>query len=489
MEPTSAPRPPRDQGDAPAQPAQDELLALRERIRDLATAARLPPPGHSPENPYHENMEAPADRPPGEAWRAIIYRLAREVASNLDAWWDRSRRAGEGPVDVIDLFSGCGGMSAGFRAVNGLVPAFRLALAVDINGVANSTYAANLGLRPVQEDISALAASPSKLRDLASRSGRRQGNPLVLIGCAPCQGFSSHRNSTGEGDTRNSLFEDFARIALELRPDVVVAENVPELLTGRYWPYVESARRILEQGGYLTHVGIHNMAEYGVPQERFRAVIVAMRRPFARLQGFLRRGEFRTVREAIGGLPAIPAGEAYHADPMHYTAGHKESTLATIRAVPKDGGSRPPDAGPDCLRRARERRGRAIYEDIYGRLYWDRPSITITGYARNPASGRFVHPEQDRGLSVREGALLQGFPSDYWFEGGLDQRFQQVGNAVPPAFAAYLALYALGEMLAPAPPDEWAGPGVTQPVGASFSRMIPALKAGSGHVQPALPGI
>jgi DNA (cytosine-5)-methyltransferase 1 len=161
---------------------------------------------------------------------------------------------------------------------------------------------------------------------------------------------------------------------------------------------------------------------------------------------------------------------------MHYTAGHRESTLATIRAVPKDGGSRPADVGPECLRRFEARQGKPAYEDVYGRLHWDRPSITITAYSRNPASGRFVHPDQDRGLSVREAALLQGFPSTYHFHGTLDQRFRQIGNAVPPVFAAYLAGHLLGELAAP---SEFRGEdkSIRASVGPSFARMIPGLKA------------
>jgi DNA (cytosine-5)-methyltransferase 1 len=191
------------------------------------------------------------------------------------------------------------------------------------------------------------------------------------------------------------------------------------------------------------------------------------------------RARFNTVRKSIGQLPAVRAGENCPVDQMHYSAGHIPSTLATIRAVPKDGGNRPPDVGPDCPRRGKDRQGKAMYEDVYGRPFWDRPAITITAYARNPASGRFLHPEQDRALSVREAALLQGFPPDYWFSGSLDQRFRQIGNAVPPTFASYLACHIVGELLSH---EDNAGgasaQGIARPVGESFSRMIPALKAG-----------
>lgn len=396
---------------------------------------------------------------------------------SLDENWAMSRTAEPGSVDVIDMFCGCGGMSAGFFSLNGASPSYRLAGAIDINDVATRTYELNLGIHPHAISVAELARRPALLRSTIAEMRTDQSRPLVLIGCAPCQGFSSHRNQEGTSDPRNSLFADFVKIALKLQPEAVVIENVPEILTDRYWPLVAHARRLLEGAGYYVHLGVHNMAEFGVPQERFRTLMLAMRRPFQPPTGFLDRGNFRTVREAIGALPPVAAGVRHPSDPMHYTAGHKESTLVTIRAVPKNGGSRPDHVGPDCLRRAKARNGRAVYEDVYGRLFWDKPAITITAYARNPASGRYVHPEQDRGLSIREAALLQGFPRDYEFVGSLDERFRQIGNAVPPAFAAFLAAHILEQLSSDTPETEFRR-GITSSVGPSFSRLISALKAG-----------
>lgn len=401
----------------------------------------------------------------------------RSAALRLDGNWRRAKALRDGPIDIIDMFSGCGGMSTGFMSVNGERPSFRLAGAVDIDAVANRTYELNLGVKPLHADIGQLARKPKLLAETIGGVRPDPTRPLVLIGCAPCQGFSSHRNDAGAADPRNSLFVDFARIAAKLRPAAIVAENVPELLTDKYWPFVVRAREALERVGYFVHVGVHNMAEFGVPQERFRALMLAMPRKFRPPRGFLNRGEFKTVRDAIGRLPPVKAGERHPKDAMHFTAGHRESTIETIKAVPADGGKRPDDVGPDCLRRAKERNGRAVYEDVYGRLFWDRPAITITAYARNPASGRYVHPEQHRGLSVREAALLQSFPSDYEFTGSLDERFRQIGNAVPPAFAAHLAAHVLRELSSDEPVSEFVR-GITGPVGPSFSRLIPSLKAG-----------
>lgn len=412
----------------------------------------------------------------GQAVRDAAEACGRNVARDFDSHWRASSVSPVGPIEIIDMFSGCGGMSAGFRAINSLFPAFRQLLAVDLDPVANASYELNFDRAALREDVSRLARSPHRLKEIVNLAGRRQ-SPLVLIGCAPCQGFSSHRNGAGEGDSRNSLFKDFATVASLLQPDAVVIENVPELLTERYWPYVKTIRRVLEKNNYYVHVSVHNMAEFGVPQERFRAVILAFKRRFRPARGYLNRSEFRTVRQAIGDLPRVKAGERHPDDSFHYTAAHHHSTIQTIRAVPLDGGNRPSNVGPKCLQRMANKQGKAGYEDVYGRLYWDRPAITITAYARNPASGRFVHPEQHRGLSIREAAKLQGFPSGYPFAGSLDEAFRQIGNAAPPPFSAYLAGLVLGELLSPSEYKGFIEPDITEPVGMSFSRLIPSLKA------------
>src|SRR5690606_9767835 len=117
--------------------------------------------------------------------------------------------------------------------------------------------------------------------------------------------------------------------------------------------------------------------------------------------------------------------------------------------------------------------------DVHGRLHWSKPSITITAYARNPASGRSVHPEQDRGLTTRAAALRQGLPKGYTLHGPLDERFREIGNAVPPVFAAGLAGHLLGELLSSKRISSSFDPGIVEPIGPSFARLIPSLKSGS----------
>jgi DNA (cytosine-5)-methyltransferase 1 len=150
--------------------------------------------------------------------------------------------------------------------------------------------------------------------------------------------------------------------------------------------------------------------------------------------------QYRTVRDAIGDLLPISPGQISSQDLMHRCSNHHESTLNVIRNIPRNGGNRPTGIGPICLDRVKG------FSDVYGRLSWDKPAITITHYARNPASGRFVHPEQDRGLTMREVARLQGFPDRFQFAGGLDDVFRQIGEAVPPPLSVAVASVVLSAL-------------------------------------------
>ena len=149
---------------------------------------------------------------------------------------------------------------------------------------------------------------------------------------------------------------------------------------------------------------------------------------------------------------------------------HRASTIAVIRQIPQDGGSRPSGIGPQCLDRIKG------FYDVYGRLAWDKPSITITHYARNPASGRFVHPEQHRGLTQREAARLQGFPDSFRFAGTFDDVFRQIGEAVPPPFSVAVAAVTLANLRNQNCPTDLR---VNQagPVNDSFAGVIAGIKA------------
>lgn len=385
----------------------------------------------------------------------------------------QSPKPANGPIGVVDLFSGCGGLSYGFEFIGRLVNSYRLLGAVDFDSHAVNTYATNLPIAPDCLDLGQLSKSASAIRHLGQRFGvKRDGDPWILVGGPPCQGFSSHRKKSAEKfDDRNHLIAAYGRIAAELQPDFVVLENVPEVLSRQHWPRHLQLKRVLEQNGYVVRAAIHNLAGFGVPQERFRALVIASKRPFELPRPFLPPAHYNTVRDAIGDLPRVAAGEQSASDPMHVSSRHRESTLDVLRLVPKNGGNRPKGVGPRCLQRVDG------FRDVYGRLFWDRPANTVTAFARNPASGRYVHPEQHRGLTIREAALLQGFPSGFEFTGPFDHRFLQIGNAVPPVFATYLAAHILGELISTtAPRDGDAVHEVVAPLRKSFSSSIPGRK-------------
>ena len=379
------------------------------------------------------------------------------------------------PIQVIDFFCGAGGTSLGFAALNSVIPAFKMLGGCDINKVSATTYSHNYGTPIVNEDITRLAYEEGALESFLEYIGYDKTKPTILIGCAPCQGFSSHRKKhwNEEDDIRNSLIMAFAEIVKRMRPDVIIMENVPEFLSKKYWKYFSAAKACYEQCDYIIKNNIYNAASFGVAQERFRSIIIGMKKEFLLPEGHLKPFEYRTVRDAISYLPPVLAGAACPNDPMHRSASHKESTLEVIRQVPHNGGNRPIGVGPACLDKTKG------FSDVYGRLFWDKPSITITHYARNPASGRYTHPEQDRGLTAREAAILQSFPNGFEFTGKSDDIYRQIGEAVPPMLSSAIAVKILIEFLSKEPTNEQLNnspKSINEPVSSSYSSVIAGIK-------------
>ncbi len=374
--------------------------------------------------------------------------------------------------DLVDLFCGCGGGSAGFAASG----AFRHLYAADVDKWACATYGRNLGHQPEMTDLRQLAAEPAQW--VTKLRGASTGQ-LVVLGGPPCQGFSSHVKVKGDRHGRNTLVGTFAALAVALRPEIIVMENVPDLVSERWWPVFQSFRSELTDAGYSVRAKILNFAQLGVPQERFRLVLLATLGREPTFPNVKRHtpAEYSTVKEWIGNLPSLESGQVDPSDPMHEASKHRASTLEIIRQVPLDGGSRPANVGPDCLRRAREAYGG--YTDVYGRMGWSQTASTITARCRTPSCGRFVHPDQHRGLTAREAALLQTFPDHWTFEGPFDDRYKQIGNAVPP-----LAMQAFAEHIAADMPSSNDEVGLFEvaniPVGSSFSVLIPGIRKRGG---------
>lgn len=358
------------------------------------------------------------------------------------------RLSGRGaPLAVVDLFSGAGGMSWGFYSWGPKL--FQLVGAVDSEasedkGCCNATYEANLGLRPLRQDIATL--DPVAYRQSL---GLKRGALGVLISCAPCTGFSRKRpDNRRQDDPRNRLVGRTALFIEAFLPEFFVMENVPEMLLGRHRHHFEELRLTLEALGYSYRASVLDFAVLGLPQVRKRILVLAWRegKPIPPLPRLALRP--RTVAEAIGHLPPLRAGEAHPIDPDHRCPGHSPDVLERIAAIPKDGGSWTDlvPTRPDLLlpsMRSKLERGTMSFCDTYGRMAWKRPAPTIVRRCDHPGNGRYLHPEQDRLLSVREMALLQGFPPEYRFLGTLRQRYAQVGDAVPPLVSRLVALHLL----------------------------------------------
>ncbi len=402
--------------------------------------------------------------------------LTRVSQDNLKDFVPMQRESyANNPIQIVDFFCGAGGTSLGFAAINKVVPFFKFLGGCDINKISAESYARNYGTPVINRDIIELAQNENQLIELLDSIGYDSNKPTILIGCAPCQGFTSHRkkNWDKEDDTRNNLVSMFAKIVDCIRPVAFVMENVPEFLSNRYWHYFSGAKQRYEKAGYIVKENIYNAAAFGVPQERFRSIVIGMKKDFLLPEGYLESKNYKTVRDAIGKLKPVLAGVADSDDAMHKSAAHKKSTIEVIKQVPHDGGNRPAGVGPACLDRTKG------FSDTYGRLYWDRPSITITHYARNPASGRYTHPEQDRGLTAREAALLQSFPMGFEFTGKSDDVYRQIGEAVPPLFAVGIAANILIELISSAPTKEElenSPKSIEQPVSSSYSSVIAGIK-------------
>jgi DNA (cytosine-5)-methyltransferase 1 len=322
-------------------------------------------------------------------------------------------------LTAIDLFSGCGGLTSGLKQA-----LFRVVGAVEVDELAAKAYRLNhrkvriwdrdIRRLPVKEVMAALNLKPGELD--------------LLAGCPPCQGFSSMRTLNGARrfrDERNALINDFLRFVRVLRPKCVMMENVPGLKCN--WRFQKFLRQ-LKQLGYELKWDVLNAADYGVPQRRRRLILIAGRfgaPSFASIDA-----SRRTVRHAIGHLPHPKRS----ADPLH-TVPEKRSNriLQLIRQIPKNGGSR---AALGRRRQLACHRACDGFKDVYGRMAWHNVAPTITNGCVNPSKGRFLHPTQNRTITLREALLLQAFPPRYRIplDRGKFPAAELIGNALPPEF-------------------------------------------------------
>jgi DNA (cytosine-5)-methyltransferase 1 len=241
----------------------------------------------------------------------------------------------------------------------------------------------------------------------------------------------------------------------ELKPAIFLMENARELIVGNFSHHYKKLREKLIQLGYKVHGETQMLNRFGLPQRRERALIIAVRKELQLRtlddlwSGFQVNMESTHVRRAISSLPPVVASKAHPEDPLHIAPSFSNTeSLRRIQLIPKDGGSwadirNHPEAKniltPAMLRYI-DRGKLGSHPDVYGRLWWDRPAVTIKRECSHIGNGRYAHPEQDRLCTVREMSILQGFPRDYKFiASGLSNIYRQIGDAVPPLIAYQIA--------------------------------------------------
>ena len=343
---------------------------------------------------------------------------------------------------AIDLFCGAGGLSTGLKKSG-----FRLCLGVDIDEKALKTYKCTLKRTKVlKEDIKKVTGE--KITEL---TGINRRDNFLLAGCPPCQGFSS-LGKRDANDEKNELVYEYIRIINELEPSFILMENVPGMSTGVGKEIFKNVVKELEENYHVEYATL-NAADFGVPQIRKRLVLHGIRNdvydnlgldkekqkilPKSTHSKEKKKGyrKWVTVRKAIFDLPILGAGESYDDGIIknHKARSLSETNIERLQEIRLHGGNR--EMISEELQLECHKKENVSYTDTYGIIDPDKPAPTITSGCTIISKGRYCHPTQNRGLSIREAARLQSFDDKFEFQGNMGEMSLQIGNAVPPKLA------------------------------------------------------
>lgn len=343
----------------------------------------------------------------------------------------RMPERGNQRLKVVDFFCGAGGMSLGLHQAGVTVLG-----GVDNDAGCRATYEKNiLGAKFVKHDISTLRAP-----DLGKRFGLNVNDPsLIFAGCSPCQFWSKIRTDKTKSERTAFLLRQFQKFIRYFRPGFVIIENVPGLHTRKHQSILPGFIRFLEHHGYAWQDGIINANHYGVPQNRMRYLLTATRLSPTIQMPKPESDQPLTVNKFLGtsnGFQKITAGHRDETDFQHTASSLSPLNKRRIKLTKQSGGGRAAWKDDEELQIPAYHGRDDIFRDVYARMYWDRPAPTITTRFNSFSNGRFGHPEEDRAISIREGATLQTFPKDFVFYGtNLTSVARQIGNAVPPELA------------------------------------------------------
>jgi DNA (cytosine-5)-methyltransferase 1 len=330
-------------------------------------------------------------------------------------------------VKVVDLYCGIGGLSHGLE-LEGL----NVVAGVDNDRTCKYGFEKNNRAKFIHRDISRFTVK--QLRKLF-----RGASVRVLVGCAPCQPYSSmNRRKLSKKEARRRWYPMYRFLTLvkRIKPEIVSMENVPDLSDSRKYPVFDEFVKTLKALEYNVSFKKVDSSRYGVPQKRHRLVLLASRLgPISLIAETHADDNVPTVKEVIGKLPRLADGKVHPSDPLHRSSKLSDTNKRRIAATPKDGGSAtswPEHLMPKCYRK---RSGRSYMVTVYGRMRWNDPAPTMTTQFMTLGTGRFGHPTQNRAISLREAAIFQSFPSYYQF--AQDNKVtakhaaRHIGNAVP----------------------------------------------------------
>ncbi|HUI07025.1 MAG TPA: DNA cytosine methyltransferase [Verrucomicrobiae bacterium] len=329
-------------------------------------------------------------------------------------------------IKAIDFFCGAGGLTRGL-----LNAGIRVLAGVDNDETLRETYEKNnKPSRFICRDIKKI-----DIDLLRQALGITNQDVVLYAACTPCQPFSTLTRMKGR-DGRKHLLIEFAKLVQQAPPDYILVENVPGLNTAYGRNIYKKFKRMISRRGFKrTYSGMLDAKNYGVPQIRKRFILLASRVGEIK-QPRQRRGG--TVRDCIAKYPPIRAGGKSKRLLNHEARALMPHLKKIIRGIPKDGGSRSDITDESVLLKC-HRDKPTVHKDVFGRMAWDEPAPTLTCRCTDVYCGRFTHPEQNRGLSLREAAALQTFPDSYEFSGdSILQIARQIGNAVPVKLAERL---------------------------------------------------
>lgn len=322
---------------------------------------------------------------------------------------------------VVDLFCGVGGLTCGLKKAG-----LNVVAGFDSDETCKYAYEYNNKAKFICADISEMDSN--EIGKFYNKNDIK-----ILVGCAPCQTFSKQTNKYKNrvNDKKWTLLNYFTKHINKVKPDIISMENVPELTK---FDIFEDFKNNLIEKGYEVSYQIVNCSEYGLPQKRKRLVLLASKLGKIELIKPNPRKKKRTVEDVLKDLPHIEAGQIDEKDPLHRCPKLSEINIKRIKQSRQGGTWHDWDKSllPECYKKPTG----ATYSSVYGRMSWNAPSPTMTTQFYIYGTGRYGHPEQNRALSLREGAILQTFPRNYKFvKAGETITYKvlgrQIGNAVP----------------------------------------------------------